>query len=301
MSVVFALLSALSSAANLLTQRVSSGAGPKGSIWRVAAYLVRQPLWLFGVALAVAAFVLQAAALRLGQLSQVQPLLVTELVFVLVLRRLWLRQAIRPAAWASAGFTCVALGVFLLAAEPRGGTPLPTPHAWAETIGLFGGAALAMTIVAGRGSPARRAGLYGTAAAVVGALAATLMKTVVTTLTMHGPVAILAHWPLYAMVACSLGSGLLAQAALHTGPLSVSQPLMVIVNPIVAIWLSVWLFGQYFTDNAAVLTVASCSFVALFVGAVFLTRTAPRQDALADLPEHVATAEAMVAERQDGS
>jgi hypothetical protein len=70
-SAVFALLSALSSATNLLTQRVSSGAGPKGSMWRVAAYLVRQPLWLFGFAAAVAAFVLQAAALRHGELSQV--------------------------------------------------------------------------------------------------------------------------------------------------------------------------------------------------------------------------------------
>jgi hypothetical protein len=117
-SVVFALLSALSSAANLLTQRVSSGAGPKGSIWRVVAYLVRQPLWLFGMGVAVVAFVFQAAALRYGQLSQVQPLLVTELVFVLLLRRVWLRQHIRPAAWSSAALTCLALGISLLAAEP---------------------------------------------------------------------------------------------------------------------------------------------------------------------------------------
>jgi drug/metabolite transporter (DMT)-like permease len=277
-SIVFALLSALSSAANLLTQRVSSGAGPKGSIWRVAMYLVRQPLWLFGMAAAIVAFVFQAVALRYGQLSQVQPLLVTELVFVLVLRRTWLRQHIRLAAWGSAALTCIALGVFLLAAEPRGGKPIPHAHAWVEVIALFGGATVAMTLVAGRGSPGRRAGLYGTAAAVVGALAATLMKTAVTTLTVHGPIAVLTDWPVYAMAVSSLASGLLAQAALHTGPLSVSQPLMVIVNPIVSIWLSVWLFGEYFTDNAAVIALGACSFVALIVGTVLLTRTAPHRD-----------------------
>jgi drug/metabolite transporter (DMT)-like permease len=288
-SAVFALLSALSSATNLLTQRVSSGAGPKGSMWRVAAYLVRQPLWLFGFAAAVAAFVLQAAALRHGELSQVQPLLVTELVFVLVLRRVWLRQRVRQAAWASAALTCVALGIFLVAAEPRNGKPLPAAHAWVETIVLFGGATVVMTLAAGRGSPTRRAGLYGAAAAVTGALAATLMKTAVTTLTTHGPIAMLSDWQVYALAIMSIASGLLAQAALHTGPLSVSQPIMVIVTPIISIWLSVWLFGEYFTDNIAVVALGACSFVALLVGAVLIIRTSPQRDAPVDrrdpLPE----------------
>ena len=44
MSILFALLAALSSAANLLTQRVSSGAGPTGSAWQLALYLLPQPL-----------------------------------------------------------------------------------------------------------------------------------------------------------------------------------------------------------------------------------------------------------------
>jgi drug/metabolite transporter (DMT)-like permease len=278
-TIVFALLSAMSSAATLLTQRVSSGAGPRGSIWRVAKYLVRQRLWLLGTAAAVAAFVLQAAALRHGQLSQVQPLLVTELVFVLVLRRLWLRQRVRQAAWASAAFTCVSLAGFLVAAEPRGGHPVPAGSAWAESLALFGGGAAAMTLGASKGSPVRRAALYGTASAVAGALSATFLKTAVTTLTTHGLPAMLSDWPVYAMAVAALASGLLVRAALHTGPLSVSQPLMVIVNPVVSIWLSVWLFGEYFTDDAAVIAFGACSFVALSAGAVAMTRTSPRLDA----------------------
>jgi hypothetical protein len=216
-------------------------------------------------------------------------LLVTELVFVLVLRRVWLRQRVRQAAWASAALTCVALGIFLVAAEPRNGKPLPAAHAWVETIVLFGGATVVMTLAAGRGSPTRRAGLYGAAAAVTGALAATLMKTAVTTLTTHGPIAMLSDWQVYALAIMSIASGLLAQAALHTGPLSVSQPIMVIVTPIISIWLSVWLFGEYFTDNIAVVALGACSFVALLVGAVLIIRTSPQRDAPVDrrdpLPE----------------
>jgi len=54
----------------------------------------------------VGGFVLRALALHNGLLSLVQNLLVTELVFALVIRRLWIRQSIRPLAWGSAALTC---------------------------------------------------------------------------------------------------------------------------------------------------------------------------------------------------
>ena len=50
---------------------------------------------------------------------------------------------------------------------------------------------------------------------------------------------------------------LLEQAALHVGPISVSQPLMVIVDPVVSIVLGVWLFGEQFTHDPLVLAVAA--------------------------------------------
>ena len=36
---------------------------------------------------------------------------------------------------------------------------------------------------------------------------------------------------------------------MHVGPLSVSQPLIVIVDPIVSIALSVWVYGETFTAD----------------------------------------------------
>jgi drug/metabolite transporter (DMT)-like permease len=281
-SVVFALLCALSNAINLITQRVSSGAGPSGSALRLAWYLIRQPLWLLGLAAAIAGFVFQAIALDHGELSVVQPLLITELVFVLVLRRVWLRQHVRAAAWGSAALTCASLAVFLAAAEPRGGNPTPTSKAWVGSIVVFGGASAAMTVMAARGSPVRRAALYATASAVVAAMMATFIKTVVTSLSSDGVTTVLTSWPVYALAASGIASALLVQAALHVGPLTVSQPLMVVVGPIVSIWLSVWLFGEHFTASAAVLAMGACAFAALIVGVVLLTRTAPERDVRAD-------------------
>lgn len=277
-SILLALFSALTSAANLLMQRVSSGAGPSGSVLRLARYLLRQPLWLLGAGAAVASFVLQAAALRRGQLSVVQPVLVTELVFVLLLRQLWLRQSVRALAWTSAGVTCVGLAGFLVAAEPRGGHLRPTDGAWVTCVLAFGGSALALAVFASRGSPARRAALYAAAAAVTGAFGATLIKTAVTTLTSNGPAELLTSWPVYALILTMIASAVLIQAALHVGPLTVSQPVLVILNPIVSIWLSVWLFAEHFTDDAAVLALGACSFATLIVGVIILTRSAPQQD-----------------------
>lgn len=76
-------------------------------------------------------FVFQALALHVGQLSVVQPLLVTELVFALALRRVWLHQSIRGVTWWAAALTCVCLSLFLVMSEPQAGTHYPDGSAWA--------------------------------------------------------------------------------------------------------------------------------------------------------------------------
>ena len=102
LTVAFALGAALSSAVNLMTRHSASVGAPKREKgWRLVAYLFRQPPWLLGWIAAAGAFVCQAVALHYGQLSVVQPILLTELVFVLVLRRVWIRQDVARAAWAA--------------------------------------------------------------------------------------------------------------------------------------------------------------------------------------------------------
>ena len=99
LAVVFALAAAFSSAVNLMTQHAASiGAPEQAQGWRLALYLARNPLWLLGWAAAAGTFILQALALHNGPMSVVQPVLVTELVFVLVLRRMWIRQDVAAAA-----------------------------------------------------------------------------------------------------------------------------------------------------------------------------------------------------------
>jgi len=275
-TIVYALLAALCNALNVITQHKASINSPeRGAGWRFVGYLLRNPLWLAGWVALAGAFIFQALALSSGQLSVVQPLLVTELVFALALRRAWLRQSIRPVTWWAAAATCMALGAFLLTAEPQGGHPMPDSRAWVTVSAATVGAAAVLALAGTRGAPARRAALLATASAILWALVATFIKTTTETLSQFGVAGMFTHWPLYALAAAGLAAELLQQATLHVGPLSVSQPLLVIVDPIVSIWLSVLIFGEYFTADGRQLALGSLAFAVLCVAVVVLTRTAP--------------------------
>jgi len=276
MAVVFALLAALSNAASVTTQHMASTAGPRRSSgWRVVGYLFHNPLWLFGWVALAGAFLFQALALHDGLVSVVQPLLVTELVFALALRRFWIRQSIRRITWVAAALTCLGLAVFIVAGEPEGGHPTPTSQHWIVAAVTCGAGAAVLAAAAHWGSPGRRAALYAAASATIWALEATIIKATTDTLTQFGVAGMFTRWPVYALAVGGAAGTLLQQVALHVGPLRVSQPFLVIVDPIVSIALSVWLFDERFKPDAAVLAVAVIAFAVMCVGVVLLTQTAP--------------------------
>jgi len=277
LAVAFALAAAFASAVNLITQHAASIGAPKREKgWRLALYLVRQPLWLLGWAAAGGVFVFQALALHNGPMSVVQPVLITELVFVLALRRVWIRQRGAAAAWASVLVVCLALAVFLIAAEPTGGQPVPDTKEWLSAGLVFVGTIAVLAALGRTGRPMRRAALFGAAAALTWALEATFLKAATDTLTAFGIPGMLTRWPVYALIGAGIAGTLLEQATLHVGPLSVSQPILVIINPFASIILSVWLFDERFTNSPAKIAVAIVSFAVMAAGVIMLTRTAPQ-------------------------
>ena len=277
LAVVFALAAAMANAVNLLTQhKASIGAPRRVKGWRLALYLPRQPLWLLGVAAAVGSFIFQALALHNGPMSVVQPLLVTELVFVLVLRRIWIRQDVARAAWASVPVVCVTRAVFRAVGEPTGGHPFPAAKQWLSAGRVFGGAIAVLALLGLRGTPARRAAVLAAATGLTASMEASFLKTATQTLSVSGVGGMLTDWPVYAFIAAIITGALLQQAALHVGPLSVSQPILVITDPFASIILSVWLFGEHFTNSPAKVAIAAVAFAVMAAGVTMLTRTAPQ-------------------------
>ncbi len=275
-TIIFALAAALANAVHLMTQHSASlRVSNSHRNWGLVMFLIRQPLWLLGWAAAAGGFAFQAVALHGGQLSIVQALLVTELVFALVLRRFWVRQHIAKTAWTAAVLTCTALAVFLTAAEPHGGRLQPHAANWGSAVAVFGGAVAVLAVNARWGSPVRRAALYASAASITWALMATFIKATTNVLAASGVVGVLERWPLYALIVSGVIGSVLQQAALQVGPLSVSQPLIVVVDPAVAIVLSVWIFDERFAVSPAQKSVAVLAFCVMALGVTVLSRAAP--------------------------
>ena len=275
-TITFALAAALANAVHLMTQHAASvGASDAHRGRKLLAFLVHHPLWLLGWAAAAAGFAFQAVALHSGQLSIVQPLLVIELVFALLLRRFWVHQHIAKMAWTAALVTCAALAVFLTVASPRGGHAQPDITDWTSAVAVFGGVVAVLAVLAHRGTPIRRAALYATAASITWALMAAFLKATTNLLAASGLVGTLEHWPVYALLAAGVLGSVLQQAALQVGPLSVSQPLIVVVDPAVAIVLSVWIFDERFTVGLARKIIAAVAFCVMAAAATVLSRTAP--------------------------
>ena len=276
MTIVYALAAALANALNVVSQHRASTSGKAGRVrgWQVIALLFRSPMWLAGWVALAAAFVFQALALHRGQLSVVQPLLVTELVFALVLRWLWVGQRIRAVTWWAAAGTSAGLALFLLAAEPQGGTTTPTATAWVSVSAVAAVTAGLFFVVGRMGGANRRAVLYGSATAVLWAVVAMFIKATTDSFADHGMGAF-GKWPVYALAVSGLVAEVMNQATLHAGPLSRSQPFLVIVDPLASIAFSVWVYGEHFTPNAAALVLGTASFIGMCAGVALLIRTAP--------------------------
>jgi hypothetical protein len=180
--------------------------------------------------------------------------------------------------------TSVGLAVFLVMAEPRGGHPQVTTQAWLPALLTWGGLAAVFAVLAGRGSPVRRAALYAASSGIVWATLATFLKSATEVLATNGVPTMLVRGSVYGVIVAGIAGTVLTQAALHYGPLAVSQPVMVIVNPFVSIILGVWLYGEHFVGGPLQIGLGAVGFGAMVVGVVFLATTAPSFAATPDVP-----------------
>ena len=107
------------------------------------------------------------------------------------------------------------------------------------------------------------------------ALEATFIKATTDTISSTGFLSALAHWPLYALCVGGAVGLICEQAALHVGPLKISQPFIVIVDPVVSVVLGLWLYRETLQSGFIHVGVASLAFVGMCVGIVLLTQSAP--------------------------
>jgi drug/metabolite transporter (DMT)-like permease len=241
--IVLALISAVMFAlGSVLQQKAGSDAPTNGASGPLLFRMAQRPVWLAGIAADGLGFVSQAAALGIGRLDVVQPLLVTSVVFALPLGA-WLGGTSFGRREAVAALVVVAgLGVFVALANPAGGRSGAPLGPWLISIAVCGGLCVPLVALAPRGPGARRAALLGVAAGILFALSAALTKAVVDHLS--DGFGLLTHWQLYALVVVGYISMTVNQMSLDAGSLSATMATSTSFDPIASVVLGLTLFEE---------------------------------------------------------
>jgi drug/metabolite transporter (DMT)-like permease len=280
--VVLALTASVFTALASVAQRRAAAPAPaegRPSL-RLIEYLLHRPVWFLGIACMILGFVFQVAALRMGSLSLVQPIIATELVLVFGFIALRGRHTVRTGDWLSALGVAASLRVFLTLAKPGGGHDHASGFMWilagSATIGL----AAVLTAAAyfsgahgTRSSSGRKAALLGIAAATGFGFVAAVIKELSTHFA-QGPSAVFSNWSPYVLLLSGAASMFLASHAFQAGSLAASQPGLTVVDPLVASVLGVVLFGERL-DLAPVALAGEVVALTVLVGSVILLSRSP--------------------------
>ncbi|WP_174887220.1 DMT family transporter [Streptomyces abyssomicinicus] len=273
-SVLFAVLTALSNATATVFQRQAARTIPDEQAMRLSLFgrLLRQKVWLAGIGLVIVAAVCQAVALSTGPIALVQPIFVLELPATLLIAGLLTRTAVRPRLWAGVAAVTCGLAVGLAAADPVGGHGGVDGGTWVAALVATAAFEAALLTAARTARGDLRAALLGLAAACGYSLTAALMKDAMARLDSGGVAALLTSWQVYATAVVGVGALFLLQNALQAGSLVAVQPMLTLGDALISVCYGVTLFGEHVRTGWWLLPqLAGLSLIA--VGCVVLARS----------------------------
>ena len=271
MAYLLALLAALANALSAIFQRIGVQSAPADTVMSIR--LIRQAfsnaIWFLGLAMIGLGFLLQAGALYFGQLSSVQPLVTTELLFLVLILGVWFRYHLGVLEWGGSLAAAGGLAAFLVVATPGGGSAIPTGHTWIVVFVVIGVVSAGCTALGFIGPRWFRAGMFGSAGAVLFALSAALTKQL-TTLITQGWSHVFTDWIPYALVATGAVGLFLIQSSFHAGPVTASQAAITLIDPIVSVVLGIYLFNDHLDTAGWRLPVEVASIVVVVAGVMVL-------------------------------
>lgn len=234
--------------------------------------LVRVPEWLGGIGLMVCGMVLGALALGKGQVSLVEPLLATNLIFALALSRHRTKQPLGRQGWTGLALLAGGVTAFIVAGEPRAGHAETDPLRQWLIMGVMVGTAMLLTAYA-KGSRHRfTAGpvLLGVAAGLLYGVQDALTRVSGERFSDGGWSELLTGWQPYAVLVLGVTGLLLVQSAFETGPLRRSLPALTAAQPLAGIVCGVGFLGDQLRMDAVALTWQVVGLVAIVGGIVLL-------------------------------
>src|SRR5580658_6688406 len=255
-------------------QQYSAGQEPESRYLslRILADLLRKPRWLLGIACMVGGYLLAAWSIGHLELTLVEPLLTTYLIWALVLAVPMSRQSVKLTEVAGAVVLCG--GVALLSAS-RSATPIGLSFGslshWPAAAIIAGIAFIAVEI--GRRRGPWRASLVGLGAGLVFGIQDALTRQTLEILQGHSVTVLFTTWPPYCLIATGVVGIWLMQNAFSAGPLHSSLPTIAAGEPVAGIALGIVVFGDRIQISPGMLAIEAGGIAALIVGTVAVARS----------------------------
>ena len=259
--------------ANVLQQRVACRLPTAAAFDTcVLLRLARRPLWLVGFVAIVVSISLQAAALGMGRLVVIEPVLASSLLVALAMSSWADHRSMRPGEWAAAIATFAGLAAFLIVSEPSGGRQT----AGTLQLGLAAGGALAVAAIAAliavRLSPVRRALVLGVGGGVAAGVTDALTKSVAF-LAGARQVGVFADFRLYLLVLVGLLAYTMQQNGYRAAGLAAFLPAFAVLDPAVGSVLGLTIYHERIGDDPLRIAIETASAIAATWGIARLARS----------------------------
>lgn len=235
--------------------------------------LVRDPVWLKGWLVNLAGFGAQAAALHLGSVAEVQPLLATQLLFAMPMASLERRRWPRWRDWGSGLSICLGLVVLLVLvhAVPTGADVDRSKIVLAALSALA--AIVVLVPIASRLGADVMVLVSAGCAGICFAMTAVFIKLTSDDLLHHGIASTATDWVGYALAVSTALGLVLEQAAFANGPLPWAVATKESVNPIASYAVGVLAFPIALPTDAGTVAGLVVAGLLLVAGAVGLAHS----------------------------
>jgi drug/metabolite transporter (DMT)-like permease len=240
---------------------------------RILTDLLRKPRWLLGIGCMVAGYLLTAWSIDHLELTLVEPLLTTYLIWALVLAVPLSRQRLKLAE--VIGAVILIIGVGLLSAS-RSITPIGLDigsfsHWYAAAI--IAGIAFVAVMIGHRRTGQVRATLTGLGAGLVFGIQDALTRQTLTGLQGNSWTVLFTTWSVYALIGAGIAGIWLMQNAFSAAPLHASLPAIAAGEPLAGIALGILVFGDRIQITPGLLAIEVCGIAALIIGVVAVARS----------------------------
>jgi len=259
--------------ANVLQQRVAARLPTTTAFdTGVLLKLARRPLWLVGFVAIIVSISLQAAALGLGRLVVIEPVLASSLLVALALSAWADHRRMRPGEWAAAIATFVGLAAFLVASEPSGGRPT----AGTSQLALAAAGAIAIaaitTLIAVRLSGVRRALALGVGGGVAAGVTDALTKSVAF-LAGARQFGVFGDFRLYLLALVGLLAYTMQQNGYRAAGLAAFLPAFAVLDPAVGSVLGMTIYHERLGDDPVRIIIEVVAAIAATWGIVRLAKS----------------------------